>query len=50
MRRARVERRESLADAARALGIAPRLLGDIEHGRADPAQLAGAASEGSTNA
>ena len=39
MRRARVARQESLADAARAAGVSPRLMGDIEHGRADPAQL-----------
>ena len=40
MRRARIARGESLADAARRLGVPPRLLGDIEHGRADPARLA----------
>ena len=40
MRLARVARMESLRDAARRLGVEPRLLGDIEHGRADPARLA----------
>jgi hypothetical protein len=39
MRRSRVARGESLADAARRSGVAPRLLNDIEHGRADPARL-----------
>lgn len=39
MRRARVARQESLADAARRANIPPRLMGDIEHGRADPAHL-----------
>lgn len=39
MRRARVARQESLADAARRAGVPRRLVGDIEHGRADPALL-----------
>lgn len=39
MRRCRVARQESLVDAARRAGISPRLMGDIEHGRADPAPL-----------
>lgn len=39
MRRARVARQESLADAARRAGVPRRLMGDIEHGRADPALL-----------
>jgi hypothetical protein len=40
MRLARIARQESLADAARRLGVPPRLLGDMEHGRADSARLA----------
>lgn len=39
LRRARVARMESLASAAQRAGVPPRLMGDIEHGRADPAQL-----------
>lgn len=36
LRKARVARGESLADAARRMGLTPRLLGDIEHGRVNP--------------